>query len=461
MTRISLNRQNLGEDVTLTLTDIANGGYAVGHQEDGRTVFARFGLPGETVRVALKAVRNKLAYGDVVRVHEHPHPARVEPAWEDAGPEGVGAAELSHVRFDAQAMWKGYVLAQSLVRMGSRQLAEHVASVAQTDGLLEGLDTTVDSAPLHVHQSERDTAKRGWHSRTRAEFVIDDAGRPAMTHSFSHELHPLTSLPIIADDAERLDVFSPSWRQVWQPGDRVRVVMPSGDEPRVVINRNQVLSLAGRPVRQDVAEEVILSSQQFHYGVGASDFWQLHREAPSRLIIDMCRALAAAEGIAPVREEMDALRTASEILAGMDVIELYAGSGLFSQPLAQAIGPNGRLRTWEGSRSAVAHARANLREFPWAHVSHASIDARFLHGLHADIVVADPPRSGLGTRAARALASVAGRVLVIAFCDIAACARDLQVLHEAGWQVRSFVAEDLFPNTPHAEIVVSLTKGDA
>ena len=54
--------------IDIDLTDIAHGGACVGRAPDGRVVFARFGLPGERVRVEVTGERSSLVRGDVVEV---------------------------------------------------------------------------------------------------------------------------------------------------------------------------------------------------------------------------------------------------------------------------------------------------------------------------------------------------------------------------------------------------------
>ena len=71
---------------------------------------------------------------------------------------------------------------------------------------------------------------------------------------------------------------------------------------------------------------------------------------------------------------------------------------------------------------------------------------------HADVVVADPPRTGLGKRAvAKVAATHAGRVVLVS-CDPAALGRDARLLGEAGYDLISCQLVDLFPHTSHVEV---------
>ena len=78
-----------------------------------------------------------------------------------------------------------------------------------------------------------------------------------------------------------------------------------------------------------------------------------------------------------------------------------------------------------------------------------------------DLVVVDPPRSGLGERVARLLASVGAPRVIYVSCDPATLARDLATLLGAGYGVEQLHLVDLFPQTYHLESVVHLVRSKA
>jgi tRNA/tmRNA/rRNA uracil-C5-methylase (TrmA/RlmC/RlmD family) len=72
-----------------------------------------------------------------------------------------------------------------------------------------------------------------------------------------------------------------------------------------------------------------------------------------------------------------------------------------------------------------------------------------------DLAVLDPSREGAGRAVMTSLAELepAPRRIVYVACDPASFARDLRVLLDAGWVLRSLKAFDLFPMTEHVEIM--------
>ena len=76
-----------------------------------------------------------------------------------------------------------------------------------------------------------------------------------------------------------------------------------------------------------------------------------------------------------------------------------------------------------------------------------------------DLVVANPPRSGLGKGVAAALRSWGAARVILVSCDPPTLARDLKVLVEGGaYTVERIIPVDLFPQTAHIETVVLLTR---
>ena len=121
------------EELVLTVGPPAHGGHCVARPADdpsGRVVFVRHALPGETVRAVMTGKSAKIWRADAVDVLSA-SPDRVEPLWPEAGPGGVGGAELCHVALPAQRTWKRWVLADCLRRIGGEEVASAVAALPE------------------------------------------------------------------------------------------------------------------------------------------------------------------------------------------------------------------------------------------------------------------------------------------------------------------------------------------
>jgi len=197
--------------------------------------------------------------------------------------------------------------------------------------------------------------------------------------------------------------------------------------------------------RTSVRETLAVGGREYGYRVTADGFWQVHREAPAVLTGAVLAGLGDVDGAT--------------------VLDLYAGAGLFTLPLADAVGPTGEVVSVEGDARAVHDARRNSHDRSNIELHHGDV-ARVLAGtidadsdvIHADAVVLDPPRSGAGRKIVASIAQLRPDRIVYVACDPAALARDLCYLAEAGYALTGLRAFDLFPMTHHVECVAVLDR---
>ena len=78
--------------------------------------------------------------------------------------------------------------------------------------------------------------------------------------------------------------------------------------------------------------------------------------------------------------------------------------------------------------------------------------------LHPELVVVDPPRSGLGEKVIQGLVELKAPRMIYVSCDPATFSRDLARLLSAGYRVEQAHLVDLFPQTYHMESVFHLVR---
>ncbi|HUP98994.1 MAG TPA: TRAM domain-containing protein [Aeromicrobium sp.] len=188
---------------------------------------------------------------------------------------------------------------------------------------------------------------------------------------------------------------------------------------------------AREPSRDTVSETVL----GHVFRVAGDGFWQVHPEAPQVLVETVIGML--------------------EPRPGERALDLYAGVGLFSSFLAEAVGAGGSVTSVEGNRTASRLAAQNLARFPQVAVTCAPVEQAVTGP--ADVVVLDPPRSGAKRRVVEAIAALGPRAVAYVACDPAALARDVSYFAEAGYAMSALRAFDLFPMTHHVECVALLT----
>jgi 23S rRNA (uracil1939-C5)-methyltransferase len=190
--------------------------------------------------------------------------------------------------------------------------------------------------------------------------------------------------------------------------------------------------LGGRPTVEEH-----LAGQRFALGPG--DFFQANPAMAERIVGDV----------------MDAL----EPMADRPVVDLYCGVGAFTLPLAHR---HGRALGIERSPGAVDRAKDNARlnhapaEFLAGPVGDRLSEAVRRFAGQAPVVVVDPARRGLDPDVAEQLSALRPSALAYISCNPRSLARDLSVLLQEGWVLRSLAAYDMFPQTAQVELFALL-----
>jgi 23S rRNA (uracil1939-C5)-methyltransferase len=136
------------------------------------------------------------------------------------------------------------------------------------------------------------------------------------------------------------------------------------------------------------------------------------------------------------------------------MVDLYAGTGLFAVSAAAVRGA--RVTAVEADPIAARDLETNVETTNGrVRAVRQSVEAFTASGRHRpDVVIVDPPRTGMSRRALTGAIGLEARTAVYVSCDVATLARDARRLLDAGYALRQIDAFDLFPNTPHVETVV-------
>jgi tRNA/tmRNA/rRNA uracil-C5-methylase (TrmA/RlmC/RlmD family) len=160
---------------------------------------------------------------------------------------------------------------------------------------------------------------------------------------------------------------------------------------------------------------------------------------------------------------LDALSRAVARAAGTGrrAFDLFCGAGFFTLRLARSFD---EVIAVEANPVAAGDLEVNLRE---AGVDNVRVLARSVEAvmddadfarLHPDRVVVDPPRSGLGEAIAERIADFEPERIVYLSCDPATLARDLSVFDHCGYRLIEAECFDLFPQTPHVEMLAVVSR---
>ena len=143
------------------------------------------------------------------------------------------------------------------------------------------------------------------------------------------------------------------------------------------------------------------------------------------------------------------------------VLDLYCGTGTITLALSRRAG---KAVGVEVVPQAIEDAKENAVRNGVENVDFFCADAgeaakRFADaGTAPDVIVVDPPRKGLSPEVVEAMVQMAPSRIVYVSCDPGTLARDVKLLSENGYALKTAEAFDLFPRTYHVETVVLMTK---
>ena len=361
---------------------IAQGGQCIA-RHDGRVVFVRHAIPGETVMVRITdSSKGKFWRGDAVEIIE-PSPHRVAPPCPIAGI--CGGCDFQHVDLGEQRRLKANVLAEQLSRLAGLDWRVEVEAVPGETGF-------------------------GWRSRMRYQMVDGVVG---LAGHRSSEMIPLPAGGCLIA-AER--------------GREILRKLPRDCGELVVATGEQVSQLCASETPEIMRQQV--GDSQFK--VWSNGFWQPHLAAPE-LLTEVVLEFAAPK-------------------AGERALDLFCGVGLFAKALADA---QVQVHGVEVNRRAIELARQNV---PGAEFSAGKVDSILPRMHNQDLVVLDPPRSGVGRRGVELIAGLHPERVVYVSCDPASLARDISYFARQGFKLAKLRAFDLFPMTHHFESVALLTR---
>lgn len=424
----------VGDLAPLTIDRVIHGGRGMGRWQ-GLPVFVSGTLAGERVAARVTAQRKGYVEAALDRlltpsIHRREPPCAVYPA--------CGGCQLQHAAYDAQLDIKRGIVHETLQRLG-------------------GLD--VDVPPVVP-------SPQPFGYRLRAQLKISRLSGGLALGFFAAGSHSVVSAPgclvlhprlqavlvVLQDLASRRDSPLAGARavelQTTAAGSACLVVLHL-DSPRRTIwpaiarELEAVVPLGGvvayTPQTRGVVGRDWLEERIDDVGCRVSDrtFLQVNAGANAALVATV---------------------TSWAALSGRDrVVDLYAGFGNLSLPLAR----HGRVTAVESSPSAAADARCNVR----ASGRSVRVIARRVEtwtpaadDRRPDLVVLDPPRSGLtGAALARVLALDAPRLLYVS-CEPATLARDARRLVEAGYRLFRVASFDFFPQTAHVETLAELRR---
>jgi 23S rRNA (uracil1939-C5)-methyltransferase len=392
----------LGETSILnevTIEKWVYGGDAMARIE-GRVVFVPFVLPGEIAKVDVREGEMHASLAEVVK----PGPERIDapcPLF-----TRCGGCHYQHAPYEFQLARKVDILREQLRRVGKINW--------------EGEISTISGPPFGY--------------RNRAQFHLAN-GKIGYLAPGSHDLIPVDGeCPI---SSPRINEALAAMRA--RMTDRrfpnfVHSLELFTDESNVQVN----ILETDRPVAKSFYDwcgsTVALEypTKLGNFRVSPKSFFQVNRFLIEQLV-----------------------ETAIGDSMGETALDLYAGVGLFSLPLARKFK---KVAAVEGGVTSARDLEVNAQNAGLViqHLQARVEDHLAQLAATPDYVVADPPRAGLGKTVVSHLSRLKPPKLTIVSCDPATLARDVAGLTD--YKIDKLTLIDLFPQTYHLETVIHLSR---
>jgi 23S rRNA (uracil1939-C5)-methyltransferase len=404
----------MSQAARLRIESIAAGGDGVG-RHDGLAVFVPRTAPGDVVEAALES-RGRFARGRVTSVIESAAD-RVDPPCVHYTRDRCGGCQLQHLRYDAQLVAKGRIIADAIQRIGHR-----------------------DAPTVAVRESPR-----AWAYRTKLTLALRWRGGRWVAG-----LHPYDDPDRVFQLEECLitdDRVVAIWRDIFGG---------SGLLPRVPRLRASVR------VTADGAAFVLEGGSRWPHAHAFAErvpalttVWWEPQGGRRRLVIDRRQRQSPDASFAQVNPGAASLlhdHVVATVMAHAPrtVVDAYAGAGATAVRLAER---GATVVAIELDQAAARWMNDHLP--PPSRAIAARVEDALAASLPADVVIANPPRAGVDERVTDLLREAAAvRAVVYVSCNPATLARDLARL--PNYRIASLTAFDMFPQTAHVETVCEL-----
>jgi 23S rRNA (uracil1939-C5)-methyltransferase len=433
----------MADELLLSIEKLVYGGDGLAHA-DRSTVFVPYVLPGEQVRAEVRSKKKNLIWAKPLEVTSASG-ERVKPRCPHF--QTCGGCHYQHIAASQQLQLKVEILRETLSRLGG----------ISWDG------------PIHEHFAEP------YAYRNRAQWAVRD-GKPRAIGYFLPEssvIVPIDECPVLSPMLEKTFEQLQNMTRSGALPEGIQEIEAFADSADAKVALNLAFERFMKPAGELVTalrdalpqtESLLLLDQSknrfelsgpgylfheaggFGFRVSHLSFFQVNR-----FLIE------------------DLLRTMTSDAKGEVALDLYAGVGFFTLPLARTFQ---RVVSVDANLAATRDLHANAESAGVTVTSHNEHAEEFLRKTQEkpDFISLDPPRAGLGANAAAKLAALGAPEIAYLSCDPSTLARDLAVLTGSSRKADAMTAGtnryeisevhlfDLFPQTFHIETLVRLRR---
>ncbi len=437
---------------TIRLERMSNGADAIGHLENGKTIFVAGGAPGDKVTVEVIEDKPTFARARLVVIDE-PSPSRVQPPCTHG--DTCGGCSWQHLSYDAQLKAKRSNVVAALVHTArfDTARAEELVGTCLASKRQWGYRNKLELGASHANNG---TFLLGLY-REGTHDIITPEVCPLAHDAIAKAPKALRGALKFAQGNQDLGIFRVGVRHSLHTHDlEIALWTRPGSFPRAHVAKTiksalkttsivRVLADPGKARKIKGVETLEGKGCWAETLAGASfltsapSFFQVNTAQAEKLVEEVIVGLGGHPG-----------ENGFEGLDDLLIADLYSGGGTFSVPLAQA---GADVIAIEAAGSSVRDLRRNT-EMNGVDIEIVGGDAaRELPTLgNLDALVVDPPRAGLADGVVESIAAASPERVAYISCNPATWARDVIRFEENGYHLMRVRPVDLFPQTHHIEV---------
>lgn len=441
--------------VEIEITDLTTDGKGVG-KADGLTVFVDGALPGEQVQALIILMKKSYAVGKLEKILS-PSPQREKPPCPYFAK--CGGCTLQHLSYSGQLEYKHRHVIGCMERIAKLDVPVHFPLPSRKDyryrnkaafpvrmqngrpeiGLyaLRSHDVVdIDDCLLqHIIIKIVMSQLRVWIVKHNISIYDEQTGQGLLRHVLLRTDDAGEVMLVLVVNGEDVP-HKANLHMLFEfvlPQVKSIMVNKNMEQTNVILGKESAV-LFGR----DHYYEII---NNLEFKVGPTSFLQVNTPQAEVLYKNLFRQL--------------------DIQPTDIVLDLFCGIGTITlQAARQAKAAYGVEINSEAVKDAEFNAAYNDIEnaFFFAGDAQKLLPKAAEQAGGADIVITDPPRKGLPAELIRTITGLAPRKIGYVSCDPATMARDLALFAEQGYHADLIQPVDLFPQTPHTEVIAVLKR---
>ncbi|WP_096439627.1 23S rRNA (uracil(1939)-C(5))-methyltransferase RlmD [Alteribacter populi] len=454
-------KMKVGQRFPLTIKRLGIDGEGVGYYKR-QVVFVRGALPGEEVVCEVTKLHRKFAEGKIRKIRKaSPHRTEAPcPVYDKCG-----GCQLLHLTYEGQLKEKKDIVRQAFERYTKLNLDK--VKFADTVGMEEP-----------------------WRYRNKSQMQVGNADDKLITGLFQTGSHRLIDIPECIVQHPKTDEVTRTVKEILESLNIsaynekkrkgtvrtivTRVGFETGEVQLVLVTATRdfpkrdlfVEKINERlPFIESIVQNINPKKTSMIFGEETIvlDGKEKIRETLGELSFNLSAQAFFQLNPAQTNKLYDLAKEAAQLTGNERVVDAYCGVGTIGLWLADEAK---ELRGMDVVKASIDDARNNAEQLGFTNAIFETGKAEewlpkwVKEGWKPDVIVVDPPRSGLDESLINTIARVKPKRIVYVSCNPSTLAKNTNDLLKAGYQLEQLQPVDMFPHTAHVECVAQLVLRD-